>query len=379
MSLLYVLLPLLALFDLQNALAYWRRGVLVPTDETTDDYTVVVPLYGHPRYLQNLDFLKEIKPNVVIAIDTGSRAIRPFALRLVRDGWRVHTVHLGDNVGPDSILQATLASNAVKTTWVVRMDADTWTDDDLGRAVAVAKRHGAHMCSVKCHVAPPKNVCEQLQFTEYAMAMRTRHYRAWMTSGACILGTTHAYRTALERHSLNFATCGGDIETGQIARNLRMKVRHVDFVVYTEVPSSWRCLIRQRLLWWGSSFRTIVCNFDSALRMPGYLFYYLGLVWIGLYWKVQGDVHVDRIAYYLPTLMVAYTVVCLVTNWPVRSKWMILFPYYSLAQVMVMPLAGSAWFIQYAIRKRKNPRFRFGFCRGRYEAAPPAELLSEPA
>jgi cellulose synthase/poly-beta-1,6-N-acetylglucosamine synthase-like glycosyltransferase len=379
MSLLWVLLPLLALFDLQNALAYWRRGVLVPTDETTDDYTVVVPLYGHPRYLQNLDFLKRIKPNVVIAIDTGSRAIRPFALRLARDGWRVHTVQLGDNVGPDSILQATLASNAVKTTWVVRMDADTWTDDDLGRAVAVAKRHGAHMCSVKCHVAPPKNVCEQLQFTEYAMAMRTRHYRAWMTSGACILGTTHAYRTVLERHSLNFATCGGDIETGQIARNLRMKVKHVDFIVYTEVPSTWRSLTRQRLLWWGSSFRTIVCNFDSALRMPGYLFYYLGLVWIGLYWKVQGDVHVERIAYYLPTLMVAYSGVCLVTNWPVRSKWMILFPYYSLAQVMVMPLAGSVWFIQYAIRKRKNPRFRFSFCRGRYAAPPPVEVLRQPA
>jgi cellulose synthase/poly-beta-1,6-N-acetylglucosamine synthase-like glycosyltransferase len=379
MTLLWLFIPLLAVFDLQNALAYWRRGILVPTDETTNDYTVVVPIYGHPRYLQNLEYLETIKPNVLIAIDTGSPAIRPLVLGLRRNGWRVFTCDLGANVGPDSILQAALASDAVQTGWVVRMDADTWSKDDMGRAVAVAKRHRAHICSVKCYVAPPKSICEQLQYTEYAMAMRTRHYRSWMTSGACILGTTHAYRAVLERHSLNFATCGGDIETGQIARNLRMKVKHVDFVVYTEVPTTWRALFRQRLLWWGSSFRTIVCNFDSALRMPGYLFYYLGLVWIGLYWKVQGDFQPERVAYYLPTLMVAYTIACVVTNWPVRSKWMILFPYYSLAQVMVMPLAGSIWFIQYAIRKRKNPRFRFGFGRGRYDAPVPWQWLRQPA
>lgn len=372
MAALWLILPLLAVFDLQNALAYWRRGVLVPGEETTDDYTVVVPVYGHPRYLQNLDYLETIKPNVVIAIDTGSRRIRPLALRLVRDGWRVHTVELGSNVGPDSILQAALAAGAVKTTWLVRMDADTWAVEDMGRAVAVAKRHGAHICSVKCYVAPPKNMCEQLQFTEYTMAMRTRHYRAWMTSGACILGTTHAYKSVLDRHSLNFATCGGDIETGQIARNQRMRVRHIDFYVYTEVPSTWRSLFRQRLVWWGSSFRTVVCNFDSAVRMPGYLFYYLGLVWIALYWKVEGDLHPERVFYYLPTLMVAYTLACVITNWPVRSRWMILFPYYSLLQAMVMPLAGSMWFVQYAVRHRKNPRFRFGFSRGRYVEPVPA-------
>jgi len=362
----WLVLPLLAAFDLQNALAYWTRRVLALSDATSSDYTVVVPVYGHPRYLQNLEFLATIKNRVILAIDGGSPRIRPFAARLARDGWRVHLMDLGSNVGPDSILQAVLSSGAVETKWVVRMDADTWTLDDLGRAVAAAEGAGAQICSVKCHVARPANVCEHLQAAEYAMAMRTRHYRPWMTSGACILGTAHAYRAVLARHSLNFATCGGDIETGQIARNLRMRVSHIDFVVYTEVPSTWRALFRQRLLWWGSSFRTIVVNFDSAMRMPGYLFYYLGLVWIGLYWKVEADFDVGRIAYYLPTLMVVYTLVCVLTNWPVRSKWMILFPYYSLAQVMVMPVAGSCWFIQYAIRHRKNPRFRFSFGRGRY-------------
>jgi cellulose synthase/poly-beta-1,6-N-acetylglucosamine synthase-like glycosyltransferase len=361
-----LLLPMLAAFDLQNVLAYWRGRVLVPGEETTLDYTVVVPVYGHPRYLQNLRYLARIRRNVVIAIDTGARPMRAFAARLARYGWRVHLVELGENVGPDSILREVLASGAITTTWVVRMDADTWAVDDIGRAIAVADRDGVHMASVKCHVAPPRNVCERLQAVEYEMAMRTRHFRPWMTSGACILGKTHAYKAVLERHSLNFATCGGDIETGQIARNLRMRIRHVDFTVYTEVPSTWRALYRQRLLWWGSSFRTIVVNVDSAMRMPGYLVYYLGLVWFALYWKIEADLDVRRLALYLPTLMIAYTLACVLTNWPVRSRWMILFPYYSLLQVMVMPAAGSVWFVQYAIRHRKNPRFRFGFGRGRY-------------
>jgi len=360
------LVPLLAVFDLQNILAQWRRWVLSPPERSTPDYTIVVPIYGHPKYLQNMHFLERVKEHVIVAIDVGKPRIRPLAVRLARDGWRVHTVELGANVGPDSILKEVLVSGAVKTGWVIRMDADTWTEDDLGRAVTAAQWDGAQMCSVKCHVARPSNLCEHLQAVEYAMAMRTRHYRPWMTSGACIIGRTDAYRTILERHSLNFATCGGDIETGQIAKNLLMRVRHIDFVVYTEVPHTWLTLFRQRLLWWGSSFRTIVVNFDSAVRMPGYLFYYLGLVWIGLYWKVAGDFHVLRIAYYLPTLMLAYTVACVLTNWQVRSRWMILFPYYSILQVMVMPLAGSLWFVAYAVRKRKNPRFRFGFGRNRY-------------
>jgi hypothetical protein len=119
---LWVFLPLLALFDLQNGLAYWRRRVLAIRADTTRDYTVVVPLYGHPKYLQNLEYLKTIKPNVIVAIDTGSPRVRPLALRLARDGWRVHTVQLGSNVGPDSILQAVLSAGAVKTTWVVQLD-----------------------------------------------------------------------------------------------------------------------------------------------------------------------------------------------------------------------------------------------------------------
>src|SRR5690348_16776700 len=104
MGVWWLALPLLAAFDLQNVLAYWRGLVLPLTTETTLDYTIVVPVYGHPRYLQNLRYLSRIRDNVVIALDLGSAPMHSLAARLIHRGWRVHVTDLGTNVGPDSIL-----------------------------------------------------------------------------------------------------------------------------------------------------------------------------------------------------------------------------------------------------------------------------------
>jgi hypothetical protein len=359
---------LFILLDFQNLLALWRGWVLEISEETSRDFTLVVPVYGHPRYLRNLDFLSTLRENVVIAVDVGERVMEGYAEHLVREGWRVHTTDLGKIVGPDSIIHAVLMDGAVTTKWLVRMDADTYATDDLGKAVAAAERADAHMCSVKCLVARPENLVETLQQVEYAMAMRTRHFRPWMTSGACIIGTTDAYRTVLLRHTLSFGTWGGDIETGQIANSLRMKVRHIDFPVYTEAPSTWRALFKQRMVWWASGFRAVVINIDSALRMPLYLVYYLGLVWLGAYWRLGGGLHLGSVPYYIPTLLLLYTAICFATNWPVRSRWMLLFPYYSLLQVTLMPAVGAVRCVTYVVKHRKNPRFKLGFRRGRYVA-----------
>ena len=64
--------------------------------------------------------------------------------------------------------------------------------------------------------------------------------------------------------------------------------------------------------------------------------------------------------------MLLYTAICFATNWPARSRWMLFFPYYSLLQVTLMPVVGGIWCVTYTIRRRKNPRFKIGFRRGRY-------------
>ena len=254
------------------------------------------------------------------------------------------------NVGPDTMVKAVLEDGAVRTSWTIRIDADSYAVEDFGKAIAAANRAQADFCSVKCLVSRPTTLCERLQAVEYAMSMRTRHFRPWMTSGACIIATTDAYKAALGLHSLNFGTCGGDIETGRAAHHLRMRIRHIDFVIYTKAPESWRALYRQRVVWWAAGFRSTIVNIDKAVRLPLFLAYFGICVWLTFAWKWDVMRSVESLKL-LPVLIVFYTAICVVTNWPVRSRWMILFPYYSLLQVLLMPIPGALWCLKVHARQ----------------------------
>lgn len=362
------LIGMLVLLECQNLVSHWRGWVLDVEHERTNDFTIVVPVYGHPRYFQNGEYLETLRQNVLVAAETSTPEMAQFASELAAKGWRVYTVRLRENVGPDTILKAAIADGAVTTKWLVRMDADTYAVDDMGKAIAAADKAGADMCSVKCLVSRPRKLVERMQAVEYEMAMLTRHFRPWMTSGACIIGTTDAYRTVLDLHALNFGTCGGDIETGRIAHHLRMRIRHIDFDVFTEVPGTWRALYRQRMVWWAAGFRTAILNFDTAIRMPVFLLYFTGLVWLGMFWRTEHVIGLESFRF-APMLVLFYTGLCYLTNWQVRSRWMILFPYYSLIQVLIMPLAGAYWCLKYMIVHRTTGRYKFGIRRGRYMKA----------
>jgi hypothetical protein len=362
------LFALLFLLECQNLAALWRGWVLDLTDESSEDYTIIVPVYGHPRYFENGEYLWPIRDRALIAVEVGAPNMDEFVDELAARGWRVQRVRLDRDVGPDTIVKAVLESGAVKTKWTVRMDADTHATDDMGRAIAAADRAGADMCSVKCFVANPSTICEKLQEVEYRMAMLTRHFRPWMTSGACIIVTTHAYLATLQLHALNFGTCGGDIETGRIANHLRMRVRHIDFNVCTKAPGSWYALFRQRQIWWAASFRSSFLNFDSSLRMPLFTMYFTVMVWLAFYWRTSDVARLETFRY-LPIVIVAYTAICYLSNWQVRSRWMVLFPYYSLAQVVLMPVTGALWCLKYMVVHRTAGRYKFGFRRGRYSAS----------
>ena len=366
------LVIVIVLLECQNLLAVWRGWVLDVDDESSDDYTVVVPVYGDPRYFENGDALAPIREHVVLALEVTPPAMRVFADEIEREGWRVHRVRLDRDVGPDTMVKAVLEDGVVRTKWVIRIDADSYAVDDFGKAIAAAERAEADFCSVKCLVSRPRTLCERLQAVEYAMAMRTRHFRPWMTSGACIIATADAYRAALRLHSLNFGTCGGDIETGRAAHSLRMRIRHIDFVVYTKAPETWRTLYRQRVIWWAAGFRSTVVNADKSLRLPLFLAYFGVCVWLAFFWKWDSLLSLRSFTL-LPILIVVYTAICVITNWPVRSRWMILFPYYSLLQVLLMPVPGAVWCFRHMVTQRTRGRYKFGVRRGRYVA--PGRLL----
>jgi hypothetical protein len=65
----------------------------------------------------------------------------------------------------------------------------------------------------------------------------------------------------------------------------------------------------------------------------------------------------------LPVVYVAYLFVTVASNLQVLSPWMIFFPFYALAQVLVMPPLGALKYIELARRRRRVGRYRFGYRR----------------
>jgi cellulose synthase/poly-beta-1,6-N-acetylglucosamine synthase-like glycosyltransferase len=360
--LLYLTLLALAFLaiDFQNVLSRWRGWVLEARWRRSDDFTILVPLYGDPRYFRNAEELRPRQRNVLLCLDVSDPRMKRFARIAVAQGWRVFETeceHLPP--GPSELCLKALQAGAVTTTYAVRVDGDTYAPVDIGYAIAAAEDADADICSVKVLPTQRGRLVEALQGIEYDMSMMSRHFRPWTTSGACIIGKRDAMQFALERHSHWFP--GEDMETGRIATHHRMRVRHIDFKVFTDVPETWRALFRQRRMWWAGNFRHVVVNFDSNLRMPVWVLYYVVLA----YGLAAGKLHhlFGASLHVMPPLLLIYTGISALANWEVRSRWMIAYPYYSLLQSMFMPLFGVLYYVRIALLRRTLGRYLIGFRR----------------
>jgi hypothetical protein len=159
-------------------------------------------------------------------------------------------------------------------------------------------------------------------------------------------------------------TPGEDIETGRTALALRMRIRHLDIVVETDAPDTWPALFRQRRLWWAGTFRHWWINMDrNLLQLPVLTAYYLAAIWVSLYFKWWTLISLHELIYTMPLVIVSYVVVTAISNVQVLSPWMLVFPFYSLAQVLVMPPIGAAYYFVVAWRRRRLGRYGFGLRR----------------
>jgi cellulose synthase/poly-beta-1,6-N-acetylglucosamine synthase-like glycosyltransferase len=362
---------LVILFDFQNVLSWWRGRVIGPHFRRNNDYTIVVPLYGDPRYFANRDALSRVKARVLIAMDVGTPEMRRLALQLFADGWRVACTEL-KRPSPPHLIGFALESGLVTTSYIIRVDADTWPLDDFGRYLESMEADGADICSVKVAVANPRTQAQKLQALEYRMAMLSRHFRPWLTSGACTVAKTEAMRQIFRFHSFWFP--GEDIETGRVARALGMRVRHLDMLVETDAPASWRGLLRQRGLWWAGNFRHTVINLDkNILKMPVWSFYYLALVWVGVYFKwhtITSYASVEAFGKLVGFSLVVCVVITVLANLQVRTWRMLVFPLYAFTQALLMPIVGSIYYWVLAYRQGFLGRYRFGYRRIKPSAAP---------
>jgi cellulose synthase/poly-beta-1,6-N-acetylglucosamine synthase-like glycosyltransferase len=355
-----ILAVFLVLFDFQNLLSWWGGRTIRPGTQRSNDFTIIVPLFGHPRYFDRRAQLLRYQANVLVAVEVSVPVMVAFADQLEREGWHVNRLHI-ESPNPAKLLRASLP--AVTTTYALRLDADTSVSDDIPRAVAAVHAKGAEVCSIKCAVANRTNIVTKLQALEYQMAMLGRHFRPWLTSGACFLARTDALRTIMAHHSL--WTPGEDIETGRTALALRMRIHHLDVVVETDAPDTWRALIRQRRLWWAGTFRHQWVNVDrNLLHLPVLTSYYLAVIWISLYFKWWTLIDLHGLLSTLPLVILAYILVTAISNLQVLSPWMLVFPFYSLVQILVMPPVGAVHYLVLARRRQTLGRYRFGYRRG---------------
>ena len=160
---------------------------------------------------------------------------------------------------------------------------------------------------------------------------------------------------------------GEDIETGRVALALKLRVRHLQMQVETDAPNTWRGLFRQRRLWWAGNFRHIVVNFDkNALQLPVVTFYYVVLVYVGLYfkcWTFAGHIAPLVLVQSLLTLFVIYALITLIANLKVASIGILAFPPYALAQAVLMPLVGAIYYVVLARRQGRLGRYGIGYRR----------------
>lgn len=335
------------------------RSAPVPVNgsATCEDFTVLVPIYGSLRYLENVGYLAAYGTRVRLCTTSGETAEFYDGLELLRraHGFSVFVAdyHPGVAAGQRQVAGTTRdrvvreALGTVSTEYVVCIDADTTTDRPLGEAVGAAQRAGLDVASVPLRVANTGSLLTRLQAHEYRMSMRLRRLMPWLCSGACHLGRTAALREVMLRHSLFFQ--GNDAELGLIASQLGLRVGHLDFPVPTSVPSAPYAWWRQRFAWAGGEFRLWVVNARLARRHPWFVLYGAGLV--HLCWPLR-VMSLASPGWLLLGVAIVYIGVVLALNWRGRDYALLVYPLYGLLSSVVLVPLGVLSYVRMALASR---------------------------
>jgi len=341
-----------------------------PEPPLEHDFTVLVPIYGQARYLENAEYLSEYGARAVLCTTSGESEEFYADLRRIADyhGLSIYiSPHVAmtestkrrtggtirDTVVRDALVE--LGDRGELGRYVVCIDADTTTPRPLGALVAALRHTGADFASVRLVPQTEGPMLVQLQRFEYAQAMRMRTVLPWLLSGACHVGRAEVFRAVMERHSMFFQ--GNDVEAGLLADQLGYVATHIPFPVDTEVPSSWKAWLRQRAAWSGGEFRLFITNSRYVLRHP-FLWLYGGGITIlmaGLrWWTLEA-----RSLTFLAVIAVYFAYVTW-AHWQRRNIWLLVMPFYLLFNSLVMVPVGLVWYFVMAV-----PEHNFGIISAR--------------
>jgi cellulose synthase/poly-beta-1,6-N-acetylglucosamine synthase-like glycosyltransferase len=358
MALGVILLPLL-MFCIDGVAATKARHHAYRFAEGRDeDFTVLVPIYGNIKYLENVAFLSPYGSKVVLCT-TGSETEEFLAeLRAVgyQHGFRIFVADwsASQNVNKratsgtirDRLIRDAL-NEAVTTTYVIPLDADSTSTNSLDEAVGELRERGGDIASVRLVPRNSDTLLAKLQSFEYRLAMNFRFAMPWLVSGACHVARANVLRDIMNRHSLFFQ--GNDVEIGLIAKVRGYNVVHIPFEVNTTVPSKFKPWFNQRLAWAGGEFRLFIMNFRYIFRHPFFWFYgsFVTIMAFPLRWMAA-----STLGWALVTTLVLYLALVVLLHRKSRSGWVLLMPLYTLFSSLIMTPLGVGWYFWMAFKDR---------------------------
>jgi cellulose synthase/poly-beta-1,6-N-acetylglucosamine synthase-like glycosyltransferase len=354
---LIVLIDLMA--QLKSSVARRHCYSVTATTARSADYTLIVPIYGNIRYLENAEYLSQYGRRVLLVTSSGESPVFYEALSAIADryGFRVHVSPKPDHATDgkprrqiggtlrDTIVRS--AHSAISSKYVVCIDADTVTKVSIDYLVGAVEAANLDVASVRLTIANPETLLGRLQAHEYAMAMRMRRIMPWLLSGGCHVLRREVHLDLMLRHSLFFQ--GNDVELGLLAKARGYKVGHVAFDVPTTVPANLRSWVNQRKAWGGGEFRLMVVNVHMSIKHP----------WLYLYGALIVILLLPLRWYYLlhPTwpLLAAlgfYSLALIAINWRRRDWALLVYPFYSLVYTLLMVPIGIVTYFRMAIKHR---------------------------
>lgn len=352
-------LPTLALMiDAVGSIRARHARTVATEPARNEDFSVLVPIYGSMRYLENAEYLAAYGERVVLCTTTAESpefyteleaVAGRYGFRVFRGDAPVSSSHArrrstGGTVR-DRLVRAALFT--VTTTYVVCVDADTITRRPLSELVGTIATQNLQLASIRLVPSNTTRVLGRLQAHEYRLSMRMRAVAPWLVSGACHAGETVALREVMSHHSLFFQ--GNDVETGVLAHAMRFRVGHVPFEVPTVVPDRIWPWWRQRLAWAGGEFRLFFVNIAIG-RFHPFLWFY-GLVIGMLALPLRWDALITP-GYVLITIVVLYLLLSFYLHREYRDRWLLLMPLYSAVISLVLTPLGIVSYFQMAISGR---------------------------
>ncbi len=341
--------------------------------EFTDDFTILIPIFGSMKYLKNVSFLKKYAPHVILCTTEKesrefNQTIRNLAeenhFRIFRSSVTLASNNKENNplnliiqeenneltynkdIARDEIIKDSF--NHISTRYCLFLDGDTFAKDDLYHLFGLMERKKFDIASVRVLVAKRETLIQKLQAVEYDLSMDARKIYPWLTSGAATVGKTSAFRKIMKHHSLYFQ--GGDIEVGRLAIMMNLPVGHIPFSFYTDVPRTFRAWWKQRQAWFGGGFRHSVINFHShGLKYPLFSFYNSVLVFFTLPLRWYEVIQRPMV---IPIIIILYWVLILVFHWKEKEWYYIFFPFYSLLQIMVLVPLGACMYFKMSFRSQ---------------------------